>query len=178
MATHSPTTPGPRAVNAALRPSADRRATVIPDGDTPPRRALRRRFLLEAGATIAASLGVTAAVLSPDPVWGAPATDAGPDAELIAACDRFTRAMRAYNADRSGLDSRLDPLWAELTTAEDEAQAIPARTLAGAAAKARVAMTLGTQPDGTVRMGDSYTGAWPEEVVRDVLRLAGIEVPA
>ena len=70
------------------------------------------RFLLEAGATVATALGITAAVLAPDPTRSAPAADAEPDAALIAACDRFIRVTDTYNAAGSPLEPEDDPLWA------------------------------------------------------------------
>ncbi len=75
------------------------------------RRSPRRRFLLEAGATIAASLGVTAGVLSPDPTWGAPVADAEPDAVLIAACTAF-----------DALEAQECALYNSARTVEDEAR--------------------------------------------------------
>ncbi len=172
-------------------PQADRRpTTLIPTArrvpptapavteHTPPRRAPRRRFLMEAGATLALSLGATAAVLAPDPVWGAPATDAGPDAALIAACDRYIRAVQTYDADPSDIDMDVDPLWHEVEAAREAAEDIPARTFSGLVAKAQVAVHLGTMLDGSVNLSESYALSWPGDVVRDVLGVAGIEVPA
>ncbi len=145
---------------------------------TSDRRSHRRRFLLDAGATLALSLGATAAVLAPDPTWGAPATDAEPDAELIAACDRYIRAMDAFEDDDSDLDFNVNPLCHAMEAAEEAAQDIPAQTMAGVIAKARVAVAMGTSRDGTVRLGNSYAGEWPGDVVRDLLRLVDGQVPA
>ncbi len=145
---------------------------------SPTRRASRRRFLLEAGATVATTLGVTAAMLSPDPVRSAPDTNAGLDAVLIAACNRLIRASAACDADTSDLDAEECPLIAELEAAEAEVRAIPPRTVAGVAAKARLAIALGRQRDGTVDLSPGGVGDWTELVVWDLLRVAGEQVPA
>ncbi len=155
MATHAPTTSAPAGVNA------------------PSRRRLLGGLALGAVTTIAP----VAAVLSPDPVWGAPAA-IGPDADLIAACDRYIRAVRTYDADPSDIDMDVDPLWHEVEAAREAAEDIPARTFAGLVAKAQVAVHLGTMLDGSVNLSESYALNWPGDVVRDVLGIAGIEVPA
>ncbi len=87
------------------------------------RRASRRRFFAEAGATIAAALGVTAAVLAPDPSWGSPVEAPGgakllrantasrdftrradPDAHLLSLCASY----HAVHARRTALSAAWD----------------------------------------------------------------------
>lgn len=172
-------------VNAPAHPPIDRRApAAVPVGDTPTRRASRRRFFMEAGATIVTALGVTAAVLVPDPSWGNPqepragARLPDPDAHLVTLCADYIEAVRSYNEDGGTAEPEDDPAWAALNALEDRIEDTPAHTLAGVAAKSRVAAFLARNLDGTHHFGDSYTGRWPEMVVRDVLRLVGVEVPA
>ena len=177
MANGTPTTPS-EGVNALARPIAVRREAGALVGSATDRRTPRRRFLAEAGATIAASLGVTAAVLAPDPVWGTPVSTS-PDAALIAAYDNYVRALATYNQHGGQtFDPNDDPLWHALEAAEERAADIPAETMAGLAAKARAAAAAGRMPDGSVNLGDSYAGNWPRRLVCDVLRLSGAEVPA
>ena len=45
--------------------------------------------------------------------------------------------------------------------------------MAGVVALCEVAMHWARQPDGTEDFNTSYTGDWPELVVRAVLRIAG-----
>ena len=47
------------------------------------------------------------------------------------------------------------------------------RTMAEIAAIARVALCWSRPPDGREDFDTSFTGPWPERVVRDVLRLHG-----
>lgn len=137
-----------------------------------------RRRLLSGAAAALTGAGFAAAVLSPDPVWGEPVQVVGPDDELIAACGEYVTAVNAYNAPNEREDPANDEMWAEMKDLEDWIEETPSRTLAGLAAKARVVALLARNPDGTHSFGDSYTGRWPEQVVRDVLRLVGEEVPA
>ncbi len=150
MARTADTTSALADANALAHP-ADRRATAAPGGDTTPRRALRRRFLMEAGATLAVALAPVAAVLAPDPVWGAAerrgaATLPDPDAHLVALCAaevaRSEQIATILKGDGTGIafDMVLE-VW-ELQKASIEAQAaiaaLPAFTGAGARAKAAV----------------------------------------
>ncbi len=145
MARKATTTPASAGVNAPAHLAAVRRAPAASGGDAPQRRAVRRRFLLEAGATLALSLGATAAVLAPDPTWGAPAAD--PDAELIRLCQAAVdNSLQFLSLSQDTADLRLprpanvERKFAKLVERTWEARetisAIPAHTLAGARAKA------------------------------------------
>ncbi len=185
MAKIASSTPGPRAVNAPAHLTADRRAPASPGGDAPPRRAPRRRFLLEAGATIALSLGATAAVLAPDPTWATPAA-AEPDAELLAACAEFDRLDRSHGAivnaaktsaeeeEADRLVSAMEERW---QAALDAVCSLRATTVAGHRARAAsLALFVG----GSKRMeADAEAGGyWDERLCAALVRDLVGEVPA
>ncbi len=174
MAAHSLTAPGPRAVNAALHPLAERRAPAASGGDTPPRRALRRRFFVEAGATLALSLGATAAVLAPDPTWGAPAAVAGSDAALLAAITRGTaiydQARRARAAGGDTFRTWILDNCAEVVPLDEFIFSTPAVTREGAMAKAAYALKDYRPPEGEGRVGTYH---FPYSALEDLCRVLG-----
>lgn len=128
--------------------------------------AARRRILIGL-ATLGASSGI---VLAPN---GAFATSAHPDAQLIALCGDYMQAITVYNSDAGNLEPAIDPLWQAVGAIEGQLDGLTAKTLEGILAKARVAMFHAQLPDGREEFCTSYTGDWPEQVVRDLLRLHG-----
>ncbi len=172
QATRTPTT---------LIPTARRAPPATPavTEHTPTRRAPRRRFLLEAGATLALSLGATAAVLAPDPTWGAPAADAGPDAELIAACRAFdaleVQERALYNSAHTIEDEdRVEPEAAALSAQQTPLVAIicglRATTPAGHLARARtLALLYGAPPDLAMNDGVRWEKRMAAAMGRDLV---------
>ncbi len=167
----------PRAVQTptTLIPTA-RRVPPAPPAATEhtlSRRAPRRRFLMEAGATIALSLGATAAVLAPDPTWGAPAAeDAGPDAELLRLGRELTACheakARAWLAVEDVRDTVLDedPVWQAAEAAADRVRAVIAQieactatTLPGVLVKARALAWCRSNDPATV---ETFPATWVE----------------
>ncbi|WP_135469815.1 hypothetical protein [Crenalkalicoccus roseus] len=125
----------------------------------------RRGFLGHlAGAAAASGIvhGCAGAIAAPNP-----------DARLIRLCAEYVEALAAYNRDGGQLECAEDPLWHAVAAAEARLDGLTAHTLPGVIAKARVAMHLARQPDGSEDFSSSYTGDWPEQVVRDLLRLQG-----
>jgi len=123
-----------------------------------------RRALLTGAAAIGAVAAGGAAI--------APAVaGAGPDAELIALCGEYAVAVDAHNADGGHLEMEDCPLWQATEALRLRLDGMAACTLAGVVAKARVARTLAQQPSGE-DYSDAYTGEWPGEVVRELLRLS------
>lgn len=147
-ATHAPTT----------HRIIARRQAVAPVGGVTDRRTHRRRFLVEASVAVAASLGVTAALLAPDPTWGAPATDGdGPDAALIAACTAFDalhmQECALYRtahtmADEDRIEPEIDALHDRQAPLVTAICSLRATTDAGHIARARsFALLSGILPD-------------------------------
>lgn len=98
---------------------------------------------------------------------------ANPDAELIALCAEYIQRTKDYDTVDTGLESDDDPRWLPLVHAEERALSLEAQTLRGVLAKAQVALFSAQLPGGIVNFDTSYTGDWPEQVVRDLLRLYG-----
>ncbi len=148
-------------------------ATPLMMEHTPPRRAVRRRFLMEAGATLALSLGATAAVLAPDPVWGE-AANAGPDTALLAAIARGTaiydqaRRARAAGGDtfRTWILDNCD----EVVPLDEFIFSTPAVTREGAMAKAAYALKDYRPPEGEGRVGTYH---FPYSALEDLCRVLG-----
>lgn len=125
----------------------------------------RRSFLALAGATTAAGIVDSSADLSA-------ATLPGPDADLIQLCSDYIEALDAYDREGGFLESELDHLWHAVEAIEERLDALTATTLDGIAAKARVALRLARQPSGREDFSRAYVGDWPEQVVRDLLRVS------
>lgn len=105
------------------------------------------------------------------PVAAAAAPSA--DAELIRLCDDYVRALAAYDRDGGHVDCDRDPLWHAVEAVERQLDGLEARTIEGVVAKARIALYSAQQPDGSEDFSDAYTGCWPEQIIRDLLRLHG-----
>ena len=117
MAKIASSTPAPAGVNAHAHLLAERRAPALPIEDAPTRRASRRRFLAEAGTTIAAGLGVVTAVLSPDPSWGADPQPVSPPASsqffpVQGTVSLPDAQLAALDVEQRHLDAQLRPLTA------------------------------------------------------------------
>jgi hypothetical protein len=95
------------------------------------------------------------------------------DAELIALCAEYIQRTKDYDTVDTGLESDDDPRWPGLVHAEKRALGLEAQTLKGVVAKAQVALFSAQLPGGRENFDTSYTGDWPEQVVRDLLRLSG-----
>ncbi|MFZ6762127.1 hypothetical protein [Pseudoroseomonas sp. WGS1072] len=93
------------------------------------------------------------------------------DAELIRLCGAYIEALDAYTDSGSQLDCEDDPLWQAIEALEEQLDGLTARTLDGVAALGRVAQRWALQQDGSENFDTSFTGDWPERVVRNVLRL-------
>lgn len=145
---------------------------VLTDTLFAPPGATARRALLRGAAGLCAA---GAALASCQPAHASGAVDAapGPDAELIRLCAAYTAAVDAYNSYGGHVDPEDDVLWHAVEAIRDRVDELTARTLAGVVAKARVVRHLARQLDGSLDYGDSFTGDWPEQVVRDLLRLHG-----
>ncbi len=125
-------------------------------------RGSNRRAPLTGAAAVAAGAGAIA-----------PATaGAGPDAELVRLCGEYVAAVDAYNTDGGLLELKDDPLWQRIEVLKRRIRGLPTCTLAGVVAKARVAQALAQQPHGADYCS-SFTANWPEQVIRDLLRLHG-----
>jgi hypothetical protein len=98
------------------------------------------------------------------------------DAELIALCAEYIRRTKDYDTVDTGLESDDDPRWPLLIGAEKRALSLEAQTLQGVLAKAQVALFSAQMVDGSEDFDTGYTGDWPEQVVRDLLRLYGSAV--
>jgi hypothetical protein len=129
------------------------------DGDTPSRRKLMK-------------LAATAAAAAPAGVVVGSAQGAGADAELIRLCSEYMEAVTAYDASGARLAPEDDPLWHAVEAIELRLDDLATGTLAGVVAQARAALSLARQPDGSEDFSTSYTGEWPERLVRDLLWLA------
>lgn len=121
-----------------------------------------RRSLLAGSIAIPLTVGAAIAAVSP-----------GADAELIRLCDEYLRALAAYDRDGGHVESADDPLCHALEALEQKLDGLEARTMEGVIAKARVALFSAQQLDGSEDFSTSYTGDWPEQVIRDLLRLHG-----
>ena len=137
----------------------------------------RRGLLLGAGlAAFAASLVVPVLAIA-SPTEGISSIDTlGADAELIALCAEYIRRTKDYDTVDTGLESDDDPRWPLLIGAEKRALSLEAQTLQGVLAKAQVALFSAQMVDGSEDFDTGYTGDWPEQVVRDLLRLYGSAV--
>ena len=165
----------PAGVNAPAHPPAERRAAALPVGDAPTRRSSRRRFLAEAGATIAASLGVTAVMLSRDPSWGNPVECHGGvthlDATLLAACaevialqDRIDALWAERAGDEDAIDAAVAPIEAEQEEPLERVCALRATTLAGHQARVRALLAWDKDPP------TADDGCWNDAMVGALLR--------
>jgi hypothetical protein len=123
-------------------------------------------------ATIALPAGLAAFHAS---AATAPGQTESPDADLICLCGEYIAAVDAYNQDAGDIEPEDDPLWQAVEDLEAKLAGLNAQTLEGVAAKARVVMRLSRKTDGTHDFSSSYTGDWPGQVVRDLLRIAGSE---
>lgn len=94
-----------------------------------------------------------------------------PDAELIRLCDAYLSAVAAYNASGGELEYEEDPLWLAIDHIREQLNEMAPETIDGVLAEARVAAWLAVQLDGSEDFSDSFTGDWPERVVRHLLRL-------
>ncbi len=152
--------------------------TPMSDPDVPPPPS-RRRLLGGLALGAVTTMAPVAAVLSPDPVWGAPAADA----ELIALCRAETANCRRFIAlseetahlrfpqpkpVRDEFATLVDRTW----RAREAISAIPAHSLAGVRAKAEA-----LRADWTPGLhGDELAIA--DSLLDDLLRLLPSEVTA
>lgn len=95
------------------------------------------------------------------------------DAEVIHLCDECLRAADAYIHTRDASEDQIDRLREEFEAIELRLEGMPAQTLDGVVAKARMVMRLAVQPDGVVNFDAGLTGRFPKHVVRDLLRVTG-----
>ena len=95
-----------------------------------------------------------------------------PDAEVIRLCGEYMQAVDALNAHGGRLECEDDPLWHAISAVKRKLDGLAPRTIEGVAAKARVAVFLARQVDGSENFSEGFTLDWPERVVRDILRLA------
>lgn len=122
----------------------------------------RRRLVAGGAASVAITAGASAS---------AQRRDAGCDAELIAACDRFIEAWRTDGREGGLLDCEVCPLWQALDRERNAVLALPAVTIAGVVAKARAAREVATLP-GQIDYSDGIAGPFPGQVIEDLLRIA------
>lgn len=94
-----------------------------------------------------------------------------PDADIIRLSAEIIEATKISEASGSSLDCEDDPLWQRVKGLEEELSARTARTMEGLAAKARVALFRARRPDGSEDFDTSYTGDWPEQIVRELLEM-------
>ncbi len=100
---------------------------------------------------------------------------ASPDAELIRLCAEHIANVKAYNRsdDHTGCDDH--PAWQACQRTEAAIAALPASTIAGVVAKARVAKAEAIEASadgGELWDGGSAVG-WARDVVNDLLRVTG-----
>lgn len=126
--------------------------------------------VLQAPAAEAHSFAAPAPV--PTFAAGLGSVQANADAELIRLCAAYITASDIYNADCSGLNYEVDPLWHALERLEAQLEDLTASTFEGLLAKARVAQHQARQPDGSENYKSSFTGDWPERIIRDLLAMA------
>ena len=108
--------------------------------------AASRRAVLMGAATLPATAALAAAPL------------AHPDGDLVALCDAYIKAVRAYNAEGGSVEYEEDPLWHAMDEVMQRIHALEATTMAEVVAMARVATFLAQQPDGSVSFSTSFTG--------------------
>jgi hypothetical protein len=109
-----------------------------------------------------------------------PSAPPAPDAELIALCEQHIANVQAYNSDGGtgqSIGGDDDPLWHACQRTEAAIDALPAQTLAGVVAKARLAKAaaLADAPDGAVEMWGGAAGSWAQDVVNDLIRITAGE---
>ncbi|MBR0660221.1 hypothetical protein [Neoroseomonas oryzicola] len=97
-------------------------------------------------------------------------TTTSTDAAMIALCAEYRAVLDRYDAGE-GPDGK--GLWDDVMRLRNRLEEWEPQTIEGVVALARIAMHEAQQPDGSENFGDSFTGAWPELVVRGVLRVAG-----
>ena len=137
-------------------------ATHAHTTDTVRRSPTRRAMLL--GAAVLPGTAAAAPPASPLPP--------GPDAALIALCNRHPALIAAFNTgDGDGSDS--DPLWIAYATSRDAIHDAQPQTLAGMRAKALAAKAEARSPDGSEEYRSSPAGSWSWDLVNDLLRLTG-----
>ncbi len=133
-----------------------------------------RRMMMAGGASLTALAMAAKAVAAPVP--------AGPDAELIAACEAYMRALRAYNAGDLGMPAGLsgaeedlfcDEAYERIAALERHTETFAAQTIEGVHAEAKVAMDVAQNPDGSTSFDGGQGSEWAERVVRSLLRVRG-----
>ncbi|MDQ1081421.1 hypothetical protein [Pseudoroseomonas cervicalis] len=97
----------------------------------------------------------------------------GDDAELVRLCDEFLAAKRKFDEEGGHTDVDDDPLYDAMNAARERVAGIQATTMAGVVAKAKVAADWIRLPNGIVDF-DHFGGYWAEQVIGDVLRIAGV----
>jgi hypothetical protein len=93
------------------------------------------------------------------------------DKKLIELCKQHIANMEAFCA--CPLDSDVSPHWPPYEATEDAVAKAQPMTLAGLAAKARVAKAEALQPDGKEVYANSAAGNWAWDLVNDLIRLTG-----
>ena len=95
-----------------------------------------------------------------------------PDAELIQLCTDYQRAVEHYNAVCEAEAPR-GPAFEDMMDLEARILDIDAQTLQGIVAKARIALFLAQMPDGSLNFDEEAVTDFPEQVIRDLLRVCG-----
>ena len=80
-------------------------------------------------------------------------------------------ALTIDDCDGGYLECGDDPLWHAVEAIEQQLNGLSARTMAGVAAKAQVALHKAHQLGGSETFSDAYIDDWPGQVLRDLLRL-------
>jgi hypothetical protein len=98
-----------------------------------------------------------------------------PDAEAIRICEKHLVNLRAYNAHPDALDNDEHPLLLAYEHTQKAIDAMRPVTLAGLAAKARVALAEAQPIDGGLDelWESSNGGIWAADLARDLIRIAG-----
>ena len=95
------------------------------------------------------------------------------EAELVRTCNRHIAILHTINTDSSEVDVEDRPIYQDYIDTQcliDEAEPM---TLGGLAAKALAAREAAADPDGTHDFAHSCGGRWAEDLVNDLIRLAG-----
>ena len=137
-------------------------ATHVHTTDADRRRSTRRTLLL--GAAVLPGAAAAAPLASPLPP--------GPDAKLIAICNRHPSLIAAFTTS-NGDGSDSDPTWAAYAASRDAISDAQPQTLAGMRAKALAAKAEAVTPDGGEEYRSSVAGAWSWDLVNDLQRLTG-----
>ena len=95
---------------------------------------------------------------------------AGPDAALIALCNRHPALIAAFNTCNG---SDIDPAWTAYAASRNAIHDARPVTLEGLRAKALAAKAEARSPDGSEEYRSSSAGSWSWDLVNDLLRLTG-----